>query len=1056
MGGLGGDDDLAGETVASPRRRFRKRRRFAQVLLVVCGIVLLLAALVWTQRKPIADNLVRRELEKRGVTARYRVAQIGLGRQRLVDVVLGDPRAPDLIADWIEVDTDVSLNGAKVTGARVGQARLRATLRPDGTVSFGQIDRLLPPPSGKPFALPDFTVAVDDGRIRLATPYGVIGAKLAGRGNLANGFTGKLAAVSERLSLNGCGIDRLAANLSLRTASTGPSLSGPVRARAAACGDVRLVGPVVQAEAQFSPAFDRWRGQAVVAAERIAAPRTQLAALSGTIGFDGRAQGTAGTLDLASGAFVLPDLSGQGLSIAGRYAVGGVPTFDGRIGARGARLSPAMVARITSGADAAAGTPVAPLASAAMRAAARAAQRFDLSAEVAARPLAARIDRLAFVAASGARATLRDGPVRWVSGKGVTLNGTLAMGGGGLPVASIRLSHAGPGAPVTGTATIAPYAAGGARLALAPVRFRTAGDGATRIETRAEVSGPFNGGRIDRLALPIDARWDGGGRLVVNNGCVPVAFDRLRVSALTLDPARLRLCATDGGMVRLAGGKVGGGVSTGATRLTGRLGGTPVTLAAAGGRFGLGDLGFALRDVKTRLGSPDRVSVLDLGTLTGRVVNGVVAGKFEQGEGQIGNVPLLIREASGDWKLAGGILTLNGDVGVRDADPQPRFEPLRSDDFKLTLNGNDIRAGGTLKHPAKGVKVTDVAIVHDLASGRGNAVLAVPGITFGDSFQPNELTRLTFGVVADVKGTVSGRGDIAWSSDAVTSTGTFRTADTDLAAAFGPVNGLAGEIRFTDLLGLVTAPGQVATIAEVNPGIAVSDGVVRYRLIEGMRVQIEGGRWPLGGGEMILEPTILDFAEDRERRMTFRVTGVDGGLFLQQFEFDNLNASGVFDGVLPMIFDASGGRIEGGKLQSRGGGNLSYVGEVTKEDVGFWGNLAFQALKSMNYRRLNIEMDGPLAGEMLTAIRFAGVSQGEGTYSNFLIRRLAKLPFVFNVRIKAPFRQLIDSVQNYYDPKRLIERNLPALQAEQRRREQGLPPAPLDTTIQPSESETVP
>lgn len=1056
MKGLGGDDEQAVGAVASPRRRGARRRQFARVLLVVSGIVLLLAGLLWTQRKPIADDLVRRELEKRGVSARYRVAEIGTGRQRLVDVVLGDPKAPDLIADWIDIDTSISLNGAKVTGARVGQARLRATLRPDGTVSFGQIDRLLPPPSGKPFALPDFDVGVDDGRIRLATPYGVIGVKLAGRGNLANGFTGKLAAVSERLSLNGCGIDRLAANLSLRTASTGPSLSGPIRARAAACGDVRLAGPVVAVEARLSPGFDRWRGRAEVAADRIAAPQAQVAALSGTVGFDGRAAGTTGTLDLRSGDFVLPQLAGQGLSIAGRYAIGGVPAFEGRIGARGARLAPAMVARIAGGADAAAGTPVAPLATAAMAAVVRATQRFDLSAEVAARPLAARIDRLAFVAASGARATLRDGPVRWVSGKGVTLNGTLAMGGGGLPVASVRLSHAGPGAPVTGTATIAPYAEGDARLALAPVRFRADGDGATRIQTRAELSGPFSGGRIDRLALPIDSRWDGAGRLVVNDGCVPVAFDRLRVSALTLDPARLRLCAADGGMVRLAGGKVGGGIATGATRLTGRLGGTPVTLAAGSGRFGLADLGFVLADVKARLGNPDRISVLDLGTLTGRVENGVVAGTFDRGEGQIGNVPLLIREASGDWKLAGGVLSLEGDVGVRDADPQPRFEPLRSDDFTLTLSGNDIRAGGTLKHPTKGVKVSDVAIVHDLGTGRGNAVLAVPGITFGDSFQPNELTRLTFGVVADVKGTVSGRGDIAWTPDGVTSTGTFRTADIDLAAAFGPVSGLAGEIRFTDLLGLVTAPGQVATIAEVNPGIAVTDGVVRYRLIEGMRVQIDGGRWPLGGGEMVLEPTVLDFADDRERRMTFRVTGVDGGLFLQQFAFDNLNASGVFDGVLPMIFDANGGRIEGGKLQSRGPGNLSYVGEVSKEDVGFWGNLAFQALKSMDYRRLTIELDGPLAGEMLTAIRFAGVSQGQGTYSNFLIRRLAKLPFVFNVRIKAPFRQLIDSVQNYYDPKRLIERNLPALQAEQRRREQGLPPAPLDTTIQPSESETVP
>ncbi|MGT2515015.1 intermembrane phospholipid transport protein YdbH family protein [Sphingomonas panni] len=253
VSGLGGDDEQAVETVASPRRQGRKRRAFTRVLLVVCGIVLLLAGLLWTQRKPIADNLVRRELEKRGVAARYRVAQIGLGRQRLVDVVLGDPKAPDLIADWVEIDTDVSLNGARVTGARVGQARLRATLRPDGTVSFGQIDKLLPPPSGKPFALPDFDVAVDDGRIRLATPYGVVGAKLAGKGNLANGFTGTLAAVAERLALNGCGIDRLAANLSLRTATTGPSLTGPIRARTAACGDVRLVAPVVRADATLSP-----------------------------------------------------------------------------------------------------------------------------------------------------------------------------------------------------------------------------------------------------------------------------------------------------------------------------------------------------------------------------------------------------------------------------------------------------------------------------------------------------------------------------------------------------------------------------------------------------------------------------------------------------------------------------------------------------------------------------------------------------------------------------------------------------------------------------------
>jgi hypothetical protein len=1030
-----------------------------RALLVVCLIVLAVAALLWTQRRPIADTVVRRELERRGVAARYRVAEIGLGRQRLVDVVLGDPRAPDLIADWIDIDTRVGLRGAQVTGARAGQVRLRATLRDDGTVSFGQLDKLLPPPSGKPFALPELNVAIDDGRIRLTTPYGLVGAKLAGKGVLSDGFVGRLALVSERMALTGCTVDRLASALSVRIDRGRPSITGPVRAQMAACGEVRAAQPVVQVDATLGAAFDRWRGRAGVKIARITAPKTRVATVGGTIGFDGDAGGTHGMVDLASAAFVVPSLRGQRLALAGRYGVGGVPVFDGRVAVGGASLDADQLRRIAATGDAAAGVPVAPLARAAAQAAARAAGDFDLSAQVAAQPLAAEVGNLAMTSASGLRATLTGGPLRWVSGKGILLNGTLAMAGGGLPGGTVQLSQAQPGAAVTGIATLQPYAAGNARLALAPVRFRAGPQGNTRIETRAIVSGPLGDGRVDNLALPIDARWDGGGRLTVNPDCIATGFERLRVSALVLDPARLRLCPAGGAMVQVANGRVAGGVTMAATVLHGRLGSTPVTLATTGGRFGLAGFDFALNGVKTQLGAPDRVSLLDIGTLTGRVANGTVAGKFAGGAGQIGNVPLLIREAAGDWRLAGGVLTLNGAVGVSDAAVVPRFEPLRSDDFALTLNGNAIRAGGTLKHPAKGVKVADVTIAHDLASGGGNAVLAVPGITFGNGFQPNELTRLTFGVVADVKGTVSGRGDIAWTPDGVTSTGSFRTAGTDLAAAFGPVTGVSGEIRFTDLLGLVTAPGQVATIAEVNPGIAVSDGVVRYQLIEGQRVKIEGGRWPLGGGEMVLEPTVLDFAEDVERRMTFRVNGVDGGLFLQQFDFDNLNASGVFDGVLPMVFDQNGGRIEGGRLQSRGGGNLSYVGEVTKEDVGFWGNLAFQALKSMNYRRLTIEMDGPLAGEMLTAIRFNGVSQGKGTYSNFLIRRLAKLPFVFNVRIKAPFRQLIDSVQNYYDPKRLIERNLPALQAEQRRREQGLSPAPLTTQpvppIQPSESETV-
>nr|MDQ2879257.1 YdbH domain-containing protein [Pseudomonadota bacterium] len=415
--------------------------------------------------------------------------------------------------------------------------------------------------------------------------------------------------------------------------------------------------------------------------------------------------------------------------------------------------------------------------------------------------------------------------------------------------------------------------------------------------------------------------------------------------------------------------------------------------------------------------------------------------------GQIGNVPLLLSNAAGAWRLDGGALGVTGALDVRDAAAVARFKPLVARDVALTLKDSKITATGTLIEPAKNVRVAALSIAHDLSRGAGQADLTVDGITFGDGFQPTDLTPLTLGIVADVKGTVSGVGHIRWTDAGVTSDGTFRTAGIDLAAALGPVSGIAGQIRFTDLLALESAPGQVVTIKSINPGVPVNDGTIRFQTLANARVRIEDGRWPFAGGSLVLEPTLLDFGEAQERDLTFRVTGMDAAQFLQQFDFKNLDATGTFDGVLPMVFDINGGRIENGHLVvRRGGGTIAYVGELSEKDLGFWGNAAFQTLKSLKYRSVDIVMNGPLAGEMVTQVRFAGVGQGVGAKRNFLVSRLAKLPFVFNVTIKAPFRQLIDSAQSLYDPKRLLDQQ----------RDQLLAPASTPPLIQPTESRKMP
>ena len=65
---------------------------------------------------------------------------------------------------------------------------------------------------------------------------------------------------------------------------------------------------------------------------------------------------------------------------------------------------------------------------------------------------------------------------------------------------------------------------------------------------------------------------------------------------------------------------------------------------------------------------------------------------------------------------------------------------------------------------------------------------------------------------------------------------------------------------------------------------------------------------------------------------------------------------------------------------------------------------------------MDITVDGPLTGEIITHVRFDGVSQGAGAKKNFITRRIGKLPFRFVVTITAPFYQVISNIKSMYDP----------------------------------------
>ncbi|TCP35003.1 YdbH domain-containing protein [Sphingomonas sp. BK235] len=1010
------------------------RRR---ALIAVSGLALAGGATLWLSRVPIATHVIDRELARRGVAGRYAIEDLGFGRQRLTGVVIGDPRAPDLVADWVETETDFGLFGPRLVGVRAGHVRLSGRLA-DGKLSLGAIDRLLPAGSGGGFALPAIDLDVADARVALTTPQGKVALRLSGRGLLDDGFSGRLLAAAPLLDAGGCALRGLDAGVSVRVVEKAPRLIGPVRATALDCAGARVVAPTVTLDAALSPALDRWRGSARLRAEGVTAAAGRLDGLGGTVSFAGDARRSGGTLALTAARLRAAAASGGATRFEGtwRLAARGA-TVAGRLDAAAVALAPSQRARLRIVRDATVSTPLAPLGAALAHDLDAAARRMRVTADMALASGATAlltVDRAEIVAATGARASLDGGGIVLGHPAGPRLAGRLTLGGGGLPATAVRLTQAAPGAAVGGTATIARYARDGATLDLTPLSFSPTSDG-VRLRTSATLSGPLPGGRVERLSLPLDARLGRGGALTLAPGCAPLRFDRLIVSSLALDRTALTLCPLDNALVRVADGRVSGGARIEDVALRGSLGGTPLRLTAADARLRLADRGFALSDVAALIGPPGRVTRIDAARLDGTLGGAGVTGRFAGAGGAIANVPLVMSAADGRWRFDGGALALDGALTVADQATPARFEPLAARDVTLTLRDGAIAAAGTLHEPGTGTKVADVTIDHRLAAGTGSAHLAVPGITFGDTLQPEKLTRLTFGVIADVRGTVSGAGDIAWSPDGVTSTGRFTTPGTDLAAAFGPVEGIAGTIVFTDLLALASAPDQVATVRSINPGVPVLDGRITYQTLPDTRVRVAQGRWPFAGGTLTLEPTLLDFGNPQERRLTFRVDGMDAGKFLQQFDFKNLSATGTFDGVLPMLFDESGGRIADGRLVARaGGGSIAYLGELTEKDLGFWGNLAFQSLRSLTYRDLAVEMNGPLAGEMVTGVRFAGIRQGQGAKSNFLLRRLTRLPIRFNITIRAPFRGLIDSAASFYDPQRLVKRNLQALIEEQNRR----------------------
>ncbi|MET0269403.1 MAG: hypothetical protein ABW173_03140, partial [Sphingomonas sp.] len=361
-------------------------RRAAVALLAV---LLLLGLGLWSQRKPIAQRLVDAEFRARGVPARYRIATLGPGVQRLRGVVIGDPAAPDLVADELVLRWRYGFGLPRLAAVEARGVRLRGRLA-DGRLSFGAVDRLLPPAGDAPFALPDVRLRLADARLSLATPAGAIGLGIAGEGDLADGFAGRIVARAPSLVSGGCVARDATADMAVRITDRRPRLSGPATVTMAECARVSLAQPRLSLIATLEPSLGPRTLDATLTTARAAAAGETAATMRARVTYDAAdARDRHGTLALAAEDVRTRYGAARRVTWQGPYrigaAVGGARArplrFSGDLAAQGATI-PAG-ARAEGIARGLAGTPLAPIARSRGAAIAAASRSVDLSAALA-------------------------------------------------------------------------------------------------------------------------------------------------------------------------------------------------------------------------------------------------------------------------------------------------------------------------------------------------------------------------------------------------------------------------------------------------------------------------------------------------------------------------------------------------------------------------------------------------------------------------------------------------------------------------------------------------
>ena len=315
---------------------------------------------------------------------------------------------------------------------------------------------------------------------------------------------------------------------------------------------------------------------------------------------------------------------------------------------------------------------------------------------------------------------------------------------------------------------------------------------------------------------------------------------------------------------------------------------------------------------------------------------------------------------------------------VEDVREPARFAPLAADISIAPVwpLGDDVRFNGTL-HMGERRFLANVEASYRPSDDLFRALIRVPPVRFerGGS-QPEDVSPLYGGLLEAVSGAVELRGEVAVDGGVASSDLTLFLLDLSGRNGDVAIEGLEGEVTFSNVDPLSTPPNQTLTADMLDVGVSLTDLTVALALPGDGGLRVESASAGLAGGRVAIGPSVLRFAPANVEAV-LDVRSIDLATLLAGLDVPGIETDARLTGSIPIRLTGGDVAIARGRLDADSPGLLRYVPDGGAAPSGLADgsmDLVLEALSNFRFRALGIDIDRSAGGGTEVRVHIAGAN----------------------------------------------------------------------------------